>query len=349
MIQGVNMISDNEFLELLETYSVSYSKGDSVKGVVVGYEGDDVLVDINAKTSAVCPQSEVLIAKDENIKDILAKNQEYEFVVIYPQDEDGIYYLSHKKVALKHNLALLEEKFKNDETIIGKITNNTKGGILVNVLGIKGFVPLSQLKITDYKISDEIELKILALDFEKSNFILSNKKVFESEIEAVKKETLDKIELNMVVKGKVVRIADFGAFVDIGGIDGLLPLSQMSWSWIDNPSAILKLNDIIDVEIIGIDKEKQRISLSLKTLIENPWLKAQKELQENKIVKGKVIAIKPFGAFVEVYDKVEGLINKAQFKEYYKKYQKNIELNEEIEVLIKKFSPDNQKIILEVV
>ena len=215
-------------------------------------------------------------------------------------------------------------------------------------MGIKGFVPSSQLKISDYKIGDEIELKILTLDFEKSNFILSNKKVFETEIEAVKKETLDKVELNMVVKGKVVRIADFGAFVDIGGIDGLLPLSQMSWSWIEHPNNILKLNDVIEVEIIGIDKEKQRISLSLKTLSENPWLKAQENIQEGQKIKGKVIAIKPFGAFVEVYDKVEGLINKAQIKEYFKKYQKNIELNDEIEVLIKKFDADNQKITLEI-
>ena len=344
MIQEVNMISDNEFLELLETYNVSYSKGDSVKGIVLGYEGDDVLVDINAKTSAICPKSEVLVAKDENIKEILIKGNEYEFVVIYPQDEDGIYYLSHRKVALKQNISILEEKYKNNEIVIGKITNNTKGGIIINTMGIKGFVPSSQLKITDYKIGDEIELKILTLDFEKSNFILSNKKVFETEIEAVKKETLDKVELNMVVKGKVVRIADFGAFVDIGGIDGLLPLSQMSWSWIEHPNNILKLNDVIEVEIIGIDKEKQRISLSLKTLSENPWLKAQENIQEGQKIKGKVIAIKPFGAFVEVYDKVEGLINKAQIKEYFKKYQKNIELNDEIEVLIKKFEADNQKI-----
>lgn len=343
------MISDNEFIELLEAYNISYSKGDSVKGIVVGYEGDDILIDINTKTNAICPKNEVLITKNENIKEILIKGKEYEFIIIYPQDEDEIYYLSHKKVALKQNIELLKEKYINNETIIGKITNTTKGGIIIHTMGIKGFVPSSQLKINNYKIGDEIELKILTLDFEKSNFILSNKKVFENEIEAIKKETLDKIELNMIVKGKIVRLTDFGAFVDIGGIDGLLPLSQISWGWIENPNDALKLNDIIEVEIIGIDKEKQRISLSLKTLSENPWLKAQEKIQEKQIVKGKVIAIKPFGAFVEIFPKVEGLINKGQFKEYFKKYQKNIELNSEIEVLIKKFDADNQKITLEIV
>ncbi len=343
------MISDNEFLELLKDYEITYAKGDIVKGIVVGYEGNDVLVDIKAKTAAICPNSEVLISKDQNIKDILQKGEEYDFVVIYPQDEDGIYYLSHKKVALKENLNTLIEKYNNNETVTGKITNLTKGGILVNIMGIKGFVPTSQIKVSDYKISDEIELKILSIDIEKNNFILSNKKLYEDEIEAIKKDTLDKIELNMVVKGKVVRITDFGAFIDIGGIDGLLPLSQMSWSWIDNPNDLLKLNDVIEVEIIGIDKVKQRISLSLKTLSENPWLKAQDTIKEDEIIKGKVIAIKPFGAFIEVYPKVEGLINKLQMKEYIKKYQKNIELNDEIEVQVKKFDGENQKITLEIV
>ena len=343
------MISDNEFLELLKDYEITYAKGDIVKGIVVGYEGNDVLVDIKAKTAAICPNSEVLISKDQSIKDILQKGEEYDFVVIYPQDEDGIYYLSHKKVALKENLNTLIEKYNNNETVTGKITNLTKGGILVNIMGIKGFVPTSQIKVSDYKISDEIELKILSIDIEKNNFILSNKKLYEDEIEAIKKDTLDKIELNMVVKGKVVRITDFGAFIDIGGIDGLLPLSQMSWSWIDNPNDLLKLNDVIEVEIIGIDKVKQRISLSLKTLSENPWLKAQDTIKEDEIIKGKVIAIKPFGAFIEVYPKVEGLINKLQMKEYIKKYQKNIELNDEIEVQVKKFDGENQKITLEIV
>ena len=343
------MISDNEFLELLKDYEITYAKGDIVKGIVVGYEGNDILVDIKAKTAAICPNSEVLISKDQNIKDILQKGEEYDFVVIYPQDEDGIYYLSHKKVALKENLNTLIEKYNNNETVTGKITNLTKGGILVNIMGIKGFVPTSQIKVSDYKISDEIELKILSIDIEKNNFILSNKKLYEDEIEAIKKDTLDKIELNMVVKGKVVRITDFGAFIDIGGIDGLLPLSQMSWSWIDNQNDLLKLNDVIEVEIIGIDKVKQRISLSLKTLSENPWLKAQDTIKEDEIIKGKVIAIKPFGAFIEVYPKVEGLINKLQMKEYIKKYQKNIELNDEIEVQVKKFDGENQKITLEIV
>ena len=343
------MISDEDFLKLLNDYDISYKVGDTVKGIIAGYEGDDVLVDINAKTSALCPKQEILLAKDENVKDVLQIKEQYDFIINHPQDENGIFYLSHKRVALKQNLEILKEKFENNETVLGKITNITKGGLLVNVLGIKGFMPNSQLKIENPQIGKDIELKIITFDMTQNNFILSNKKVYEEEIQSAKKETMEKIELNMVVKGKIVRLTDFGAFVDIGGIDALLPLSQISWSWIDRPSDALTLGDIIDVEIIGIDKDKQRISLSLKTLEENPWLKAVNEVKTGSIVKGKVTAVKPFGIFVEVHSKVEGLISKSELKEYFKKYKKDLNLNDDVEVLVKNFDVENQKIILEIV
>ena len=215
-------------------------------------------------------------------------------------------------------------------------------------MGIKGFVPSSQLKTNNETIGQEIELKILSIDMSQNNFILSNKKVYNDSMDNIKKEIFDTIELNMVVKGKVVRITDFGAFVDIGGIDGLLPLSQISWNWIDNPQDVLKCDDVLDVEIIGIDKDKQRISLSLKSLEENPWLNASDKIKEKDKIKGKVTRIKPFGAFIEVYPKVEGLLNKSQIQQYCLKYGKELTQDEEIDVTIKKFDPENQKINLEI-
>ncbi len=343
------MISDVEFEQLIEKYNYSYKPKEIVKGKVAGYDGNFVLVDICAKTNAKCPLNEVLMSKEQDIKDVLKLNEEYDFVINSPEDEDGVFYLSHKKVMLSHNLEILEEKFKNDETVIGSIISIVKGGVCVNVMGVKGFVPSSQILSEDMKIGQELEFKILALDMNKSNFVLSNKKVYQESIENVKKEILDKVELNMVVKGKVVRIADFGAFVDIGGIDALLPLSQISWSWIDNPSDVLSLNEKIDVEIIGIDKEKQRISLSLKSLEKNPWLDAKDELDIDKKVRGKVTRIKPFGAFVEVYPKVEGLLNKYQLQEYKKHYNKDLLEQDEIDVVIKKFDVENQKINLDLI
>ncbi len=342
------MINDDEFLKLVEEYQYSYKVGEIVKGRVISFEGNDALVDIKAKTSAICPSYEVLIEENKNIKDVLIPNEEYEFTIIAPEDENGIFKISHKKVNISKNFEALEEKFKNNETLVAIIQNIVKGGVLVNVLGIKGFIPSSQLKTQEINVQDKLEVKILSIDKEQGNLILSNKKIYEEEIENVKKETLDKIELNMVVKGTVVRITDFGAFVDIGGIDGLLPLSQMSWKWIDKPTDILNYNDKIDVEIIGIDKEKQRVSLSLKSLTENPWLKAQDTIKDGLTVKGKITGVKSFGIFVEVYKNVEGLLNKAQIKEYVKKFQKDPEINDEFDVLIKKFDVENQKINLEI-
>lgn len=342
------MLNDNEYLEMIEKYQYSYKIGQIIKGTVISYEGNNAIIDINAKTYAICPSYEVLIIEGKDLKETLKAGEEYEFAVVSPEDEDGVFKVSQKRVSISKNFEIIEEKFKNDETVSGTVQNIVKGGIIVNIMGIKGFIPSSQLKANNVNIGDSIETKILSVDKEQNNLILSNKKIYEEELASTKKETLDKIELNMVVKGTVVRITDFGAFVDIGGIDGLLPLSQISWKWIDKPSDILKLNDKIDVEIIGIDKEKQRVSLSLKSLEENPWLKAQDSVWDDATVKGKITGVKPFGIFVEVYPKVEGLLNKSQMKEYVKKFKKDPEIGDEFDVLIKKFDVENQKINLEI-
>ncbi len=339
------MLSDEEYLKLIQNYDYDFKKGDVVKGIICGFEGEDILVDINAKTSAICPCSEVILTNGQKTKDLFKVGDCIEFVVNSSED-DSVFYLSHKKIALYNSYKILEEKFKNDEVVTGIITNVVKGGVLVNVMGVKGFIPSSQLRECDEKEGAELELKILALDIEQNNFILSSKKLYNQELEKAKKEILDKIELNMVVKGIVARITDFGAFVDIGGLDGLLPLSQMSWSWIDSPSDILKVDDKIDVEIIAIDKEKQRVSLSLKTLEENPWLKAKELLKQDDIIKGRVTRIKHFGAFVEVYPKVEGLLSKIQLKEYQNRFNKELQENDELDVVIKKLDYENEKINL---
>lgn len=341
-------MNDTEYAQLLEKYNYSYKVGKIAEGIVVAYAGGDILVDINAKSAAVCPAKEILLNKGQNIEDILKIGEKYEFVINSPEDSDGIFYLSHRKVALLKNIEIIEEKFKNNEILTGTIANIVKGGVIVNVMGIKGFVPTSQLKNGE-AVGEEIELKVLSLDMAENNFILSNKKVYNDSAESAKKEIFDKIELNMVVKGTVARITDFGAFIDIGGVDGLLPLSQISWRWIDNPADVLKDNEKIDVEIIGIDREKQRISLSLKSLSENPWPKAALFLKGKDTVTGKITRIKPFGAFVEIYPMVEGLLNRAQVQQYFAKYKKEPAENDEIEVEIKRFDVENRKINLEIV
>jgi len=334
------MISDEEYSKLLQSYNYSYSIGDVVVGKVIKIESNAAFIDINAKAIAQCPIREITYSKEQGINDILKENTEYEFMVNSDMDEDGIYQLSYKKVALIKNAKILEEKFKNNEIVQGTILSVTKGGYSVSVMGLKGFIPLSQMKDEITSSNQILDLKILALDVIKNNFVLSNKKIYEDSAE----EIFNTIQENMIVKGKVVRLTDFGAFVDIGGVEALLPLSQMSWSWINRPSDILKVNEKIEVEIISIEKEKQRISLSLRNLIASPWEKLKEELKEEDVVEGKVTRIKDFGAFVEIKPQIEGLLSKQQLSEYFKINNAVLNVSDTLKLKIKKIDFENQKI-----
>ncbi len=296
--------SDLDFESLLEKYDYKFQKGDLVKGIICGFDSQGVMVDIGAKTIAVIPTYEA-VDKGENPEDKFQKGQEGEFLIIKEEDEDGKFLLSKKKVDFAYAWKELEKAKADDETIMGTVVNVVKGGVLVDVSGVRGFIPSSQLRTreSDVEVGSKLELKILTLDAQQNNFILSNKKVYEDTAEEARKNIFSQIEAGQVVKGEVVRITDFGAFIDLGGIDGLLPLSQLSWRWIDHPTDILKVGDKIDVEVIAVDHDKQRVSLSLKNLEPDPWIEAEKQIKEGDKVEGTVTRLKHFGAFVEVYDK----------------------------------------------
>ena len=249
--------SDKDFESLLGDFDYKFKRGDLVKGVVYGYESDFALVDIGAKSTAIVPAKEASVDYDSKIYDVLEKNKEYEFLIISEDDENGQFLLSRKKVDLVYAWKELEKLKEADEIINGKIVQIVKGGILVDIVGIRGFVPSSQIqeRETRYEVGDKIELKILTLDEEQNNLVLSNKKVHSDTIESAKKVVFSQVEVGQIVKGKVVRIASFGAFVDIGGVDCLLPLSQISWKWVEHPTDLLTIGETIDVAIFDIDKE----------------------------------------------------------------------------------------------
>lgn len=340
--------SDNEFEKLLNEYDYNFKKGDLVKGVVWAYDSEGVIVDIGSKTSAIVPTREAKIESAEPIEQILEKGKEYEFLIIKEEDEDGRFVLSRKKVDLAYNWKELEKIKEADEIILGTVASCVKGGVLVDILGIRGFVPSSHLrcKEADIKVGDKIELKILTLDSQQNNFILSNKKVFSENAEDAKKTIFSQIEVGQVLKGDVVRIADFGAFIDIGGVDGLLPLSQISWRWVDHPGDLLKVGDKIDVEVIGVDHDKHRVSLSLKNLENDPWLEAEKQIQEGELREGTITRIKHFGAFVEVFPGVEALLPHGELLEYQNVNNCILKVGDKINTTILKFNPTDKRIAL---
>jgi len=342
--------SDSEFETLLTKFDYNFKKGDLIKGTVWSYDSEGVIVDIGSKTSAIVPLREAKLDASEPVENVLEKGKEYEFLIIKEEDEDGRFLLSRKKVDLAYTWKELEKAKEADEVIMGTVAACVKGGILVEILGVRGFVPSSHLrnKESENAVGDKIELKILTLDSQQNNFILSNKKVFTEHAEDNKKTIFSQIEVGQVLKGDVVRIADFGAFIDIGGVDGLLPLSQISWRWVDHPSDILKVGDKIDVEVIGVDHDKHRVSLSLKNLEADPWLEAEKQVVEGEKREGTITRIKHFGAFVEIFPGVEALLPHNELLEYQNSHDCILQVGDKINTIILKFNPTDKRIALSV-
>ncbi len=342
--------TDDEFESLLSQYDYKFQKGDLVKGLVCGYDSEGVIVDIGSKTSASVPEKEARVDTSVSVEETLKKGEVYEFLIIKEEDEDGRFVLSHKKVAMAYAWKELEALKEADETVEGTVVSVVKGGVLVEIRGVRGFVPSSHLraKDTDNIVGQKIELKILSLDPAQNNFILSNKKVYADTQDEAKENMFSNLEVGQVVKGEVVRITDFGAFIDIGGMDGLLPLSQMSWRWVDHPSDVLKIADTINVEIIGIDHDKQRVSLSLKNLEADPWIEAKKQIKEGDKVEGTITRIKHFGAFVEVFAGVEALLPNNEVVEYQNKNGCILAAGDKIKTTIIKFNPDDRRISLSI-
>ena len=342
-------VTSDDFEALLEKYDYKFQKGDLVKGIICGFDSQGVMVDIGAKTIAVIPTYEA-VEKGENPEDKFQKGQEGEFLIIREEDEDGKFLLSKKKVDFAYAWKELEKAKEADETIIGTVLNVVKGGILVDVSGVRGFIPSSQLRSreADVAVGDKLELKILTLDVQQNNFILSNKKVYEDTAEEARKNIFSQIEPGQVVKGEVVRITDFGAFIDLGGLDGLLPLSQLSWRWIDHPTDILNVGDKIDVEVISVDYDKQRVSLSLKNLEPDPWIEAEKNIKEGDKVEGTVTRLKHFGAFIEVFPGVEALLPHNELVDYQNETKTIVKVGDKINTFIMKFNPEDKRIALSI-
>lgn len=342
--------TDAEFEALLNKYDYSFQKGDLVKGIVCSYDSTGVIVDIGAKTAAYVPVKEAIVDTTVSLEDTLKKNQEYEFLIIREEDEDGRFTLSYKKVAMAYSWRELEQLKAEDATVEGVIVSIVKGGVLVEVKGVRGFVPSSHLKLksTENVVGEKLELKILTMDIQQGNFILSNRKVYAEDKEETKKDLFETVKIGQIVKGEVVRITDFGAFIDIGGVDALLPLSQISWRWVDHPSDILKVGDMVDVEVIVVDQDKQRISLSLKNLEKDPWLEAKDKIKDGDKIEGTITRIKHFGAFVEVFPGVEALLPNNELIEYQNQKNLILKVGDKIQTTILKFNPDDRRISLSI-
>ena len=341
----------DEFEALLEeTLSKTYTVADIVEGTVLKKDNGGYLVSVKgAKTEAFLPEKE--IANAEDTPEDLQIGDVREFYVLKEESDDECMQLSLKRIAYAQAWAQLNDAKNVGDTILAKVIQIVKGGVLVDVADLKGFIPSSQLRTGspfEGLVDTKIEVKVLEADPKKNKLILSQRQAVAEQRNQVVDDVISKLEEDMVVKGNVVRITDFGAFVDISGIDGLLPISEISWQRIKHPSDVLALGDEIEVKIIKIDSELKRISLSLKRMTENPWQQIEGQFEEGQVVKGTVNKVATFGAFINIFPGVEALLPVAEMNGENPNPFNLYKIGDEIEVLIKKFTPQEHRIALSV-
>ncbi len=345
---------DKEFARLLDkTQAASnFQVGQIIQGKVIQFEKEGALIDISAKAEAFAPYKEV-VNKEDNQKpdEVLQVGNDYEFYVLKESNEKSPMLVSYKRVAQARGWVRLEEIKTKDETIEGEVVALVKGGIVVEAYGVRGFIPASQLRLrgeANNAKGSKIEFKILELDKRKGKLICSQKVAIEDEKSDLRDKAINELEIGQVISGEVVRVAEFGAFVDIGGIDGLLPVSEISWRRIAHPREVVSNGDKISVKILKIDKATKKISLSYKRLQPDPWTEIEGKFAEGMIVKGRVVKIAVFGVFVEIYPGVEALLPVSEITDDEEDPAPDhyLKPEDEVEVLIKKFSPYERRISL---
>ena len=311
-----NCMIKNENGELVPNYDltmVNLNDGDVVKGKVVKIDKDEVLVDVGFKSEGVIPRSELSIRNDVKPEDVLKVDDEIMIMVIQKEDQDGRLILSKKRAEVEQNFDRIEKIYENGDIIEGEIIECVKGGLIVDI-GLRGFLPASLIDVRKTKdlesfIGERCVCKIIEVDRHRNNVVLSRKVIIEDERKEQRKEILNNIEIGQIKKGIITSIADFGAFADVDGVDGLIHISELSWNHVKHPSEVVNVNQEVDVEILGIDYEKQRLSLGLKQTQKDPWLERIKDYSVKDVVKGKVTRMVKFGLFVQTEEGLEGLVH----------------------------------------
>lgn len=297
---------------------LEFSVGDVVKGIVASVSEDEVLVDIGYKSEGVLPRQEMILAADQEISSVIHLGQEVEVVVKAVDEQEGKITLSRKSLERKQKWADLEQAFENGTVITGLVKEVVKAGMVVDLGGgYEGFMPGSLVDVTfvpDFSVfhDEKISFKIIEVRRDKKRLILSRKQVLEEEAAVQKNKILNSLKPGQVIRGTVKRLTNFGAFVDVGGIDGLLHVSEMSWSRIDNPGEVLSVGDEIDVKVIDVVPERDRIGLSLRQAQPDPWTKIARQFKPGDVTEGKVTRVVDFGVFVELAPGVEGLVHISQ-------------------------------------
>lgn len=339
----------------LESYGIlgEVGRNDIVTGTVVKINSDEVLVDIGGKSEGIIPIRELSFQKNVNPEDVVKVGDEIRVMVIKEENNEGNILLSKKRVDQVAAMEKLEEAYNNGTILEAPVVDVVKGGVIVDI-GARGFVPASRLDIKyieDIKsfVGQTLQFKIIKFEPDSRKIVLSRREILEEQEKARKEQVWASIEEGQTRKGIVRRLAAFGAFVDLGGVDGLLHVSEMGWGRVKNPGDVVKVGQEIEVYVLAVDREKEKISLGLKQLIANPWDTAAEKYAVGSIVSGKVVRIVPFGAFVMLEDGVDGLVHISQISwERVEKVEDALQIGQEINAKVLELDVENKKISLSI-
>jgi small subunit ribosomal protein S1 len=292
-----------------------------VSGHVVRIDNDEVLVDIGYKSEGVIPSSELSIRKSVDPSDEVHLGEQVDALVLTKEDQDGRLILSKKRARFEKAWRRIEAAADSGEPVEGQVIEVVKGGLIID-LGVRGFLPASLVDIRrvpnlDEYMAQKIETKVIELNRSRNNVVLSRRAVLEEQRKEDRERILDRLQPQQVVEGKISNIVDFGAFVDLDGIDGLIHISELSWSHVNHPSEILSIGDTVSVKVLDIDRDRQRISLGLKQTQEDPWQRVVDTYNVGDELEGTVTKVVTFGAFVEILDGVEGLVHISELAQHH--------------------------------
>lgn len=348
--EGIDVVEDKqleEFESLVKENFVDTADEDVIEGEVVYLTDREAIIDINAKSEGVISLNEFRYNPDLKVGD------KVEVIVDTREDRTGQLVLSHRKARVIKAWDRVNHAHDNGEIVNGFVKCRTKGGMIVDVFGIEAFLPGSQIDVKpirdyDQYVNKSMEFKVVKINHEFKNVVVSHKALIEADIEEQKKEIIGQLEKGQVLEGTVKNITSYGVFIDLGGVDGLVHITDLSWSRINHPSEILELDQQLNVVILDFDDNKSRIQLGLKQLSEHPWDALGDNIKEGEKVKGKVVVIADYGAFVEIEDGVEGLVHVSEmsWSTHLRSAQDFVNVGDEVEAVILSVDRETRKMSL---
>jgi small subunit ribosomal protein S1 len=318
---GLLLQIDGKIVPNYAATMVSFDEGDVVNGKVVRIDKDEVLVDIGYKAEGVIPSNELSIRKSVDPAEEVELGEEIDALVLTKEDAEGRLILSKKRARFEKAWRRIEIAADSGEPVEGGVIEVVKGGLILD-LGVRGFLPASLVDIRRVHNLDEfmgqtLECKVIELNRSRNNVVLSRRAVLEEERKEVREQILGRLEPGQVVEGKISNIVDFGAFVDLDGIDGLIHISELSWSHVNHPSEVVAIGDTVRIKVLDIDRDRQRISLGLKQTQEDPWQRVISTHRPGDVLEGQVTKVVAFGAFVEILPGVEGLVHISELADHH--------------------------------